>query len=397
MGALLLAAGWQAAAAQGNKLRITYINVGQGDSALVQGPDGYAVLIDGGPAAAAPTVLAVLAAQGVSDLDVIVASHNDADHIAGLVDILGQPSLPVGEVWFNGYPADSETYRQFATAAANAGAPLQAVQYPADRLWGAAQVTILNPPANLSPPFSQNNASLVALLRYGGQQFLFTGDIEQESEAQILLRGDPLAAAALKVAHHGSDTSTSPEFLAAVGPSAAILSVGANNSFGQPDPEVVARLQAAGAELWRTDQNGTIWLESDGAAYQVWAELMHPVRLPLVFRSYCNPGAGLRLAITTIFYDGTGREESDEFVELTNPSGCPLQLGGWQLRDDNGLVYTFPAFIINPGQVCRIYTNETHPEWCGFNWGRGSPVWNNAGECGLLWDPQGKLEFEYCY
>ncbi len=398
LGALLLSAGWRAATATGNKLRITYINVGQGDSALIHGPDGFAVLIDGGPPAAAPTVLAVLAAQGVTNLDLILASHNDADHIGGLVEILEASQPQVVAVWYNGYPTTSDLFTEFATAAALDGAPLQSIQYPASANWGAAQVSILHPPPGMSEPFTQNNASVVALVSYGSKKFLFTGDLEAEGEAQILGRGAPLAAEALKIAHHGSDTSTTLDFLLAVHPTDALISVGGNNSFGHPDPEVLQRLDAAGVEVWRTDQNGTIWLESDGVSRQLTAEFMHPVRLPLAYRNRCNPTGLGALPITTIFYDGVvSSKEPDEYLEFANNDRCPIQLEGWQARDANNTVYTFPDFRIAPGQVCRLYTNQNHPEWCGFNWQRGSPVWSNAGECGTLWDDRGNLVSEYCY
>ena len=90
-------------------------------------------------------------------------------------------------------------------------------------------------------------------------------------------------------------------------------------------------------------------------------------------------------------------KEPDEYVEFTNLDHCPLQLAGWTLRDQSLNVFTFPDFVLAPGQVCRVYTNEDHPQWCGFNWHKGNPVWNNSGECGSLWNSSGQLIDEYCY
>lgn len=394
---LALAAAWRLAGAQSGRLRISYLNVGQGDSALIQGPDGFDILIDGGDTDVGPTVVAYLAQAGVTELEVVLASHNDADHIGGLVDVL-QAGIPVGQVYYNGYPSESDLFAEFATAAAVAGAPLQPANYPAEYTWGSSQASILHPLPGATGTPEQNNLSVVALVEYGSQRFLFPGDLEKAGEAELLARGTPPAALALKVGHHGSDTSTSPEFLAAVQPGEAVISVGGDNPFGHPDPTVLARLDQAGARIWRTDRNGTIWLESDGWEYTIAAELMNPLRLPLVARNRCVTAGLPALQITTIFYNGVaGSQEPDEFVEIANFDRCPLQLAGYSLHDSGTAVYNFPTFVMAPGQVCRVYTNQDHPEWCGFNWGRGSATWGNNGECGTLWDNQDNRLDEFCY
>jgi competence protein ComEC len=395
--ALALLAAWQAAA-EDSQLKITYLNVGQGDSALVEGPDGFDVLIDGGEATAGPGVAAYLRQEGIDDLEVMLASHNDADHIGGLVYVLGLEDIPVRQVLYNGYPADSDVYRDFATAAALEGAPLQAVQIPITYTWGVVTAYILNPPADLPGEVEQNNASVVALLVYGEQRFLFPGDLEASGENQVLLRGTPVAAQALKVAHHGSDSSTTLQFLQAVHPTDAIISVG-QNTYGHPAAEVVKRLKAAGVRLWRTDENGNIWIVTDGVSYQILAQVMNPVRLPLVSKNYTWAAQFGRLDISDIFYNGAiNPKEPDEYVEIINQEAYPLQVVGWTVRDQDNREYTFPSYVMAPGQVCRVYTNEDHPEWCGFNWGSsGSAVWDNSGECGYLVDTNSTQIDEYCY
>lgn len=102
--------------------------------------------------------------------------------------------------------------------------------------------------------------------------------------------------------------------------------------------------------------------------------------------------------ITTIFYDGTkGSAEPDEYVEIRNDGGSPVQLQGWTLRDEANHVFTFPPFQMQPGQVCRVYTNEVHPESCGFSYGSNSAIWNNSGDCADLRDSSGTLADRYCY
>lgn len=398
LGVLVLLAGWQAVTANGGQLNVTYLNVGQGDSALLRGPDGFDVLIDGGGSGAGPTVAAYLRTVAVDDIDVMLASHNDADHIGGLIDVLEMSDIPVRQVLYNGYDNDTDLFRTFATAAAIEGAPLQAAQFPTGYTWGVMSVQALNPPTGLSVTVSQNNASVLVLINYADTKLVFPGDIETDGEAQVLARGTPLAAQVLKVAHHGSDSSTSPDFLAAVQPTDAVISVGSGNPYGHPDQEVIDRLEAEGVEIWRTDVNRNIYLTSDGVTYHIWADVMNPVWLPLVTSNYCSPLGTWQVFIQTIFYDGVvGLKEPDEYVEFINLDHCPLQLAGWKLRDQNSNVFTFPNFIMAPGQVCRVYTNEDHPEWCGFDWHKSNPVWNNSGECGSLWTSGEQMIDEYCY
>jgi hypothetical protein len=104
-----------------------------------------------------------------------------------------------------------------------------------------------------------------------------------------------------------------------------------------------------------------------------------------------------KIVITAIFYDGLKQNEPDEYVEIRNEDAFSVQLSHWTLRDAADHVFTFPDFVIQPGQVCRIYTDENHLEWCGFNYGRSSPVWNNAGDCAYIRDYSNTPIDEYCY
>ena len=103
------------------------------------------------------------------------------------------------------------------------------------------------------------------------------------------------------------------------------------------------------------------------------------------------------VVITYIFYNGAGDLEPDEYVEIRNDDNFPIQLANWTLRDIANHNYTFPNYIIQTGQICRIYTNENHPEWCGFNYGSATAIWNNDGDCAYLRDSFNTLIDEYCY
>jgi LysM repeat protein len=101
--------------------------------------------------------------------------------------------------------------------------------------------------------------------------------------------------------------------------------------------------------------------------------------------------------ITTIFYDGSGQNESDEYVEIRNDAVGYIQLANWTLRDQENHIFTFPSFVIQPNQVCRVYTNEDHPEWCGFNYQSGVAIWNNTGDCSYIREPANTLINQFCY
>lgn len=109
------------------------------------------------------------------------------------------------------------------------------------------------------------------------------------------------------------------------------------------------------------------------------------------------PASSGNVVITTIFYDGAGSQEPDEYVEISNDDTRAIQLQNWTLRDIANHVYTFPSFLMQPGQVCQVYTNQSHPESCGFNYGSGVAIWNNTGDCAYLRDNLSTLIDDYCY
>jgi hypothetical protein len=103
------------------------------------------------------------------------------------------------------------------------------------------------------------------------------------------------------------------------------------------------------------------------------------------------------VVITTIFYDGSGQNEPDEYVEIQNKDIFSIQIANWTLRDNANHVFTFPSFVIHPEQVCRVYTNQDHPEYCGFNYHSGVAIWNNTGDCAFLRNSVNNLIDQYCY
>ena len=150
---------------------ISFIDVGQGDSALIQSGDGFNVLIDGGRKSAGPTVAAYIRQQGINDIDVMMASHADVDHMGGLITVLEMTDVPVKQVLYNGYQGQSTAWYQFETAVAEEGLTPQPAQFPQTYQWGNADAFILNPAPDLSNP-DQNDASVVILLDFGDVESL---------------------------------------------------------------------------------------------------------------------------------------------------------------------------------------------------------------------------------
>ncbi len=294
--------------------QISFIDVGQGDSALLQDPNGTDILIDGGPLQAGDTVVNYLHAHTDGSLEVVLVTHADADHSGGLVTLLEDQTLSIDRIYFNGYPGDTPTWTDLVGLAASRGIPMLAAQFPAEYAWGALNVYILNPAPGLVNP-DQNDASVVARIDFGQDRFLFTGDISSPVEATVVARQTPVAADVLKVAHHGSKTSSSADFLAAVHPSDGVISVGAGNLYGHPAPETLARLAAAGVKVWRTDLQGTVQAISDGTTITfLGSPLGRPaVYLPLVLNSVSAP-AGANLQCHT-----TGLAEICAWVSTSSP------------------------------------------------------------------------------
>lgn len=256
---------------------VAFISVGQGDAILVRDGNGYDVLVDGGRPSAGAIVLAYLRQVGVDDLEAVLATHADQDHIGGLIDILHADDIPVESALYNGYPGDTQTWVQFVEAVAAEGLTLMPVQYPQTLTWGGVSAQVLNPVSNLPTP-EQNEASVVLSLAIGQVDLLLTADISAQTESELLARGPSLQAEVLKVAHHGSQYSSSLDFLKAVEPVEAIISVG-DNSYGHPAPETMQRLISVGARLWRTDFSGTVGVTSDGSSYSLTPRLNY---LPLI-------------------------------------------------------------------------------------------------------------------
>ena len=255
------------------RLHVAVLDVGQGDAILITTPAGRQILVDGGPS---PAVLGAALAREMPfwdrSLDLLILTHPDEDHVAGLAEALAR--FRVGGWLDNGRASDEPLYLQCLDALEAAGVPRQVVA-AGDRLdlEQGIVLQVLHPPRGPLPAAidGDNEASVVLRLNWGEADFLLTGDVGVKAEANLLASGQPLDADVLKVAHHGSGSSTGRAFLEAVDPRFAVISVGLNNKFKHPDPSLLDRLgEVPDLAVLRTDQAGTVEFITDGE--RIWVQ-----------------------------------------------------------------------------------------------------------------------------
>ena len=244
------------ATAQAQGLTITFIDVGQGDAALVR--TGHrAVLIDAGPS---PTRVADwLRRAGVDTIDLAIASHNHADHIGGMPRVL--ETIPVRNYMENGMAATTRTYARIVTLLEERGIPVLRATPRRIDLGDGVTLRVLS---SAPDPKSQNDASIGLELISGRFHALFTGDAEGRQRA-FWSRDSLARIQLLKVSHHGSINGTDIAWLSPLHPCAAVISVGARNSFNHPSRQVIRLLDSAGARAWRTDRVGTVTVAADSS------------------------------------------------------------------------------------------------------------------------------------
>lgn len=316
--AVVILALWQlgpalpAAIGSGRQLTIIFLDVGQGDSCLIETPGGKKILVDGGgrlyvdyaktvqaknvqdkmslersAVQARLALVPALASLGINRLDLVINTHPDEDHLGGLIEVL--KNFRVDRAWETPWAKDNAIYKTWERLLGEKKIPRH-FDIRASRQITLEKDIVLkffNPAASAGPPpaaanpsagprappdprHSYNDDSLVFTLTYRNFRLLMAGDASSKVEPQILAAGaGQIKSTVLKVGHHGSRYSSSPEFLAAVRPRIAVISVGAHNRFGHPHQETLDRLRQIGAKIYRTDQNGAVIIKTDGSGLTV--------------------------------------------------------------------------------------------------------------------------------
>ena len=244
-------------------LTVAFLDVGQGDAIFIESPTGKQVLVDGGPGRALFAPLSEMMPFYDRSIDVVIATHPDADHIGGLPEVLRRYDI---DFFLDpGVSSDTGVYQALLRARDESDAEYIVARRGMEIALGdGAVLQILFPDRDMEGA-DTNDASIVAKLIYGGTSFLLTGDSPQKVEKYLAMRdGKKLDVDVLKAGHHGSKTSTSDIFLGYTSPASVVLSVGAENRYGHPHAEVVARLTEFGAKILRTDEDGTVIMKSDG-------------------------------------------------------------------------------------------------------------------------------------
>lgn len=241
-------------------LQVFFLDVGQGDSTLIRTPKGQHVLIDGGDNHKGDDVVAYLKQLGVKSLDAIITTHPDADHIGGLDTVID--AIPTKSVYAPRVSHTTNTYKDFLLAVKNRGLKIKTAKAGLSLPLDGVTAEFVAPVADYGKDL--NAWSAVLKVKYKDTSFLFTGDAEERSEVDMLKQPEKLRSDVLKVGHHGSDTSTSQEFLNAVNPTYAVISAGKDNKYGHPKSAIINRLKKSKVTVYRTDTQGTITAVSDG-------------------------------------------------------------------------------------------------------------------------------------
>lgn len=365
----------------GADLHVHVIDVGQGDAILIRFR-GKAMLVDAGEIGKGETVVAYLEENDVEELDVVVATHAHSDHIGGMKEVLS--AFPVGRFVDSGQPHTTRTYENLLIQIDDLGIPYAVAERGGTLdLDPDLRVEILNPARE--PAGDLNEDSVVLKITYGRISFLLTGDAGFPAEESMRAAGLGLDADVLKVGHHGTRYASSDEFLAAVSPAVSIISVGEGNDYGHPHDEAMGRLQAAGSQIYRTDEAGTVVVATDGKQMAIATGASTVTATAAMPTPAAANATAPALAIT-------GLDLENETFTITSSEPEPVNLTAWTITDEGTRnTYVFPLFILDAGADVTVHTGPGNDTATDLYWGRESPVWNNDGDLATLADANGTI------
>jgi competence protein ComEC len=244
--------------------RVSFLDVGQGDAVLIEADDEV-MMIDAGGNDQEVVLIDMLVKMGIEEIDILVGTHPHEDHIGGMDRVIER--FETGKIFMPNVTHTTATFRSVMQSIKNSGLKISDSAAGSSHNLGSATWEIIAP--NSGEYEDLNNYSIVIRLVYEGTAFLFTGDCEIESEAEMLDAGWGLDADVLKISHHGSSSSNSKEFLEAVSPEYGVICVGEDNPYGHPHQEVLERLDESDIRIYRTDMDGTVVFTSDGSNLEI--------------------------------------------------------------------------------------------------------------------------------
>jgi competence protein ComEC len=251
------------------RLHLDVVDVGEGDCLVLRSPRGRTWVVDSGGAferafdSGERVVGPHLWSEGIRRIDTVLFTHAHPDHVGGVPFLLR--AFRVGELWEGPAPLSDATYAELERQVAALHVSRRTVFHGVSGEWDGVAYEVLGPQPHGAPRRALNDDSVVLAMRFGAIRFLLPGDVEARAEASL----GPVPSAVLKVPHHGSRTSSTPSFVAGVGPRLAIVSVGYRSPLGHPNPEVLARYVRAGARVFRTDRDGSVTVSTDGRSLWV--------------------------------------------------------------------------------------------------------------------------------
>ena len=415
-------------------LEVHFVNVGQSVSTLVVSPDGETMLVDSGDFTDdGEYVLQYLRAHDIERIDHFVVSHNDADHIGGnaaIIEYYESEADGIGAVYDPGIAAGTQTYAEYLDAVEQYDVTLYETR-AGDRIqFEGVDVQVMGPPEPYIENRARNENSIVLKLTHGETSFLFTGDAEDDQEAQLAdTYGSRLRATIMKAGHHGSSSSTSDEILDTVQPEAVVISSAYDSRYGHPTEEMLGRLIERSIPAFWTATHGNIVLRSDGRRVTVATQRQAPTD-PATIRDAdaISPGTtgavqaretfgergavggstnteaavmtdggtdqpNPQLTLVEVNADAAGDDRenlNDEYVVFRNDGASTLDLSGWTVSDAVGQTYTVPDGVtLAPGATITLHTGSGTDTESDLYWGSGSPIWNNGGDTVTVTMPDG--------
>lgn len=370
----------------GHEMRVHFIDVGQGDSIFIESPNGKTMLVDGGVKGAGQKVVSYLKELGVNKLDIVVATHPDADHIGGLIPVLN--SIDIGQFYDSGKVHTSQTFEEMLTLIDTKNIPYN-VPKTGDSIAfdDDINVKVLNANEHAT---DNNDASIVLKVTYGNVSFLLTADAGIALEKEMMQ--NDVKATILKAGHHGSNTSSSPEFIQKVHPEVTILGYGEGNKYGHPHAEVVERLQAIGSKIYATAEAGTVIVSTDGVNYDVnskeWSGTIAsaPSKTSLSVSAPKTTSASVEIV---------SKDLIEEVVGIKNNGNEAVSLKDWQLISIEGnQVFNFPNVTLQPGKTIYVTSGSNAREGQNYLKWTKKQIWLNDGDAAQLRNAKGELVSE---